>query len=290
LAVENEDELVFVLCHEIGHQSLNHVKNEIESFAKISTSEEIIKKTKEIQKQKFGKVSKANDLLKTITYQNYKKRRQKEIQADSLGLVFYQKTLRNPKASLTLLEKLDFSDVEKDSLTVNDYKSIFEQNGFKVKEKYFEQEESLFFKYDGVKRFETDSLKSHPDCATRILLIKQYLKNAFKDEVSKSEEFAQIKKGSINQNLFNLYAEKSFGISLYETLKLYKSDKENAFYKNIILLNLLEIKKAKSNYTINRYVPAYDIKYNSASLNRFVSFLSNIKITDFDIIINNFKQ
>ena len=49
-------------------------------------------------------------MLKTIAYQNYSKRRKKEIEADSLGLAFYQKTVRNPKAALTLLEKLDFSD------------------------------------------------------------------------------------------------------------------------------------------------------------------------------------
>lgn len=289
LAVDNEDELVFVISHEIGHQYLNHVKNQIENLAKISTSEDIIKKTKEIQKQKFGKATKANDLLKNLMYQNYSQHRKKEIAADSLGLSFYIKTSRNPKAAITLLEKLDVSDTEKDSLTVADYKSIFEQNGFKIKEKYFQQEESLFKQYDGEKRIEVDSLKTHPDCATRILLIKKYLNNTFREIFSKSDEFAQIKKNSINQNLLNLYTEKSFGISLYETLKLYKNDKGNTFYKNIIFLNLLEIQKSRANYTINRYVPSYDNKHNTASLNRFVSFINTIKMNDFDILLTNFK-
>ncbi|MEK8178857.1 M48 family metallopeptidase [Flavobacterium buctense] len=289
LAVENEDELVFVISHEIGHQCLNHVKQSIEKYAKLSTSKEIIEKTKEIQKQKFGKASKANDLLKNLMYQNYSQRRKKEIAADSLGLTLYLKTFRNPKASITLLEKLNVSDEEKDSLTVADYKLIFEQKGFKIKEKFFQQEESLFKQYDGEKQIETDSLKSHPDCITRIQLIKKQLNDTFKINETKSTDFDQIKKNSITQNLLNLYFTKSYGQSLYETLKLYKNDKENALYKHLIFLNLTEIQKSKSNYTINRYVPSYDNKYNTPSLNRFVSFLNNIKISDFDTIINNFK-
>lgn len=289
LAVENEDELMFVISHEIGHQCLNHVKLGMERYAKLYTSNDIAQKTKEIQKQKFGKATKANDLLKNLMYQNYSQHRKKEIEADSLGLSLYIKTLRNPKAAITLLEKLDVSDTEKDSLTFDDYKSIFEQKGFKIKEKYFQQEESLFKKYDGEKRIEADSLKTHPDCATRILLIKKYLNNTFKENISKSDEFEQIKKNSINQNLLNLYTEKSFGISLYETLKLYKNDKENTFYKNIILLNLWEIQKSRTNYTINRYVPSYNNKHNTASFNRFVSFVNNMKISDFDILLTNFK-
>lgn len=289
LAVENEDELMFVISHEIGHQCLNHVKLGTERYAKLYTSKDIAQKTKEIQNQKYGKATKANDLLKNLMYQNYSQHRKKEIAADSLGLALYMKTSRNPKAAITLLEKLDVSDTEKDSLTIADYKSLFEQNGFKVKEKYFVQEESLFQKYDSEKRIEVDSLKTHPDCATRIVLLKKYVNNTFKETVSKSEEFGQIKKNSINQNLINLYTEKSFGISLYETLKVYKNDKENTFYKNIIFLNLVEIQKSRANYTINRYVPSYDNKNNTASLNRFVSFINNLKISDFDILLTNFK-
>lgn len=289
LCVENEDELMFVLSHEIGHQYLNHVWKGIESYARLKTSKEIQDKTKEIKKEKYGKAAKANDLLKNIIYKNYKQSRKKEIEADSLGLALYSKTLRNPKAAVNILAKLDLVDTEKDSLTVDDYRSIFEQNGFKVKEKYFQQEESLFTKYDGEKRFQIDSLKSHPDCPTRIKLITNLIKSPKLDGFTSSKEFDEIKQHSVNQNLFNMYSGKNYGMSLYETLKLYKNDKANEFYRKMIWLNLLEIQKSRANYTINKYVPSYDNKYNTDSLNRFVTFLNNIKMTDFDILLTNFK-
>ncbi|MBP6557327.1 MAG: M48 family metallopeptidase [Flavobacterium sp.] len=291
LAIENEDELIFVISHEIGHQYLNHVKKEIEEYAKLSTSKEIAEKTKEIEKQKYKKASKANDLLKNITYQSYSKRRKKEIEADSLGLVFYKKTMRNPKAGVKLLEKLEDSDREKDSLTVDDFKLIFEENGFKIKEKFFvEEEESLFKKYDSEKRINADSLKSHPDCSTRIQLVKKYLNNKLEnDNYSKSSKFDNIKKNSINQNLLHLFSGKKYGYSLYEALKLYKKDKSNSFFKQIIFLSLTELYKSRTNYTINKYVPTSDKKNFSNSLNRYIHFLNNIKLSDYELLIANFN-
>jgi Zn-dependent protease with chaperone function len=289
LIVDNEDELVFVISHEIGHQHLNHVKTQIESFADISTSKEIIAKTKEIQKQKFGKASRANNLLRKIKYENYANRRKKEIEADSLGFHFYKNTKRSPNAPISLLEKLDKSDAENDTLSVEEYKFIFEKNGLKLKDKYFQAEESLFKVYDFKRNYNIDSLKTHPDCSTRIQLIKEFIDKKDNEKGSQTDTFSEIKKHSSYQNLINLFSEKEYGISLYETLKLYKKDKENPFYKELIYQNIRNLYKARMNYTINRYVPAYDVKNNSTSLNRFITFINNIKASDLELILTHFK-
>ena len=291
LAVDNEDELVFVICHEIGHQFLDHLKKDVEAYARLSTSEEMIKKTKEIKKQKYNKASMATNLLKNIRYQSYSERREKEIEADSIGLVFYRQTKRSPAAAISLLQKLDVSDTEKDSLVVEDYKKIFEKGGFVVKQRYFEQEESLFQTYTKDERFNADSLKSHPDCSTRITLIKDYLDNKFiESSTASSTGFEEIKRNSVYQNLFNMFSAQDYGISLYEALKLYKYELQDPVLKNIIYLNLVKIYDSRKNYTINRYVPKHDNLRNTKSLNRFISFISNIKMTDLETIINNFKS
>lgn len=290
LAAENEDELVFVISHEIGHQFLNHVKKEINTLVQLSTSEEIIAKTKEIKRQKFGKATKANDLIRNIRYQNYGKRRKKEIEADSIGFAFYRKTLRNPKAPIYILAKLDNSDIETDSLVVADYKFIFEKKGFIVKQKYFEEEKSLFSKYDKNIRINADSLKSHPDCETRIKIIEKQSVKSNNEIVTNSRNFNDIKQNCLYQNLYNLYSSQNYGLSLYEALKIYKKKNDDLFLKNIIYLNLVKIYESRLNYTISRYVPMHDNLYNSASLNRFISYFNNIKITDFETIISNFKN
>lgn len=288
LEVENEDELVFVISHEIGHQYLNHVKNEIENFAKQSTSEEIIQKTNEIRKQKYNKATLANNLLKNIKYKNYSERRKKEIEADSIGLNLYKKTLRNPLYAISLLNKLDKSNKEQDSLTIQDYKLCFEKNEFKLKTKYFESEQSLFQKYDTKNNFNIDSLKTHPDCTTRIELLKKHI--VTNGQQTNSSFFLGIKKNCVYQNLINLYSNQNYGTCLYESLKLYKLDKNNQDLKTIIFLTLDKISKSKSNYTISKYMPSLDNKNNSQSLNRFINFINNIKMSDLEILVNQFKK
>lgn len=286
--LEDEDELVFVLCHEISHQQLQHVRKEVEHFVKQSTSDEILNKTREIKKLKFNKASAANSLLMKLNYKNYYQRRKKEIEADSLGFIYYKNTNRDLRKTISLLEKLNVSNSEKDSLTIQNYKDFFETNLFKLKNKYFEIEKSIFNKYDYKPSYEIDSLKTHPDCATRILKLEKLIsKQVIKS--NSTDNFSEIKRNSMNQNLINLYMSQEYGICLYETLKKFKTNRDNLFYKELIYLNLLEIQKSKLNQTTSKYLPQIDNIYNSISLNRFITFINNIRVTDLDILISRYK-
>lgn len=285
--LDNEDELVFVLCHEISHQELQHVKKEIDNFVSLHTSEEIIDKTKEIKKLKYNRTRAANTFLLKLNYKNYAQRRKKEIQADSLGFSFYSRTNRDLNNPLSLLKKLDESNNEKDSLVIQDYRILFETESFKLKNKYFEVEKSIFNKYDYKPAYQIDSLKTHPDCSTRIRKIEKFITNRnFKS--SSSERFFEIKKNVSYQNLYNLYLSGEFGICLYESLKKFKINND-VFYKDLIFLNLVEIQKAKENQTLSKHVPQIDYVYNSASLNRFINLMNNLKSSDIEILIQKFK-
>lgn len=289
LTVENEDELVFVLSHEVGHQYLNHVKKEIEAIAALKNSEEIVKKTEEIRSQKYSKATAADNLLKNIYYKSYRDRREKEIEADSIGFNLYKKTTRDLNHTISLLKKLDDSNQEQDSLIVADYKFCFENGDFKLKSKYFETSQSLFQKYDYKSAALIDSLKTHPDCSARIQLINKRLVNPM-GNAKNSDYFIKTKKNSTYQNLLNLFSNKEYGTCLYESLKLYKKNKSDSELKRIIYLTLNEIVSSKKNYTISKYINSVDYKYNTDSENRFIDFINNIKISDLEIILTQFKS
>ncbi len=289
LSLDNEDELVFVMAHEIGHQYLNHVRKGIVSFAQASTSEETIAKTKAIRKQKYGKGRLSTGLLKNIVYQKYDQRRKYEIEADSIGLVLYQKTKRNLQSGIRTLEKLAVADDEPDSLTIADYHTIFDRADFKLKNRYFEQEESLFLQYDKDKRFDPDSLKTHPACEVRLGLLK---KEAPEGPMIRtvSAKFDTIRRHSTYQSLYNQLSLHEYGLSLYEALKLYKKNPGDAVLKEVILTDLKKLKEARIAYTVNRYLPKVDRRENSDSLNRFITFIQNIKLADFDVLIGQFQS
>ncbi len=288
LLLENEDELVFVISHEIAHQHLNHVGSDIAAFAKLSTSQEMIRKTREIRNQKYGKATKANDLLKNLRYQNYNQRRKKEFEADSVGLALYTKTGRSSKAAVSTLEKLADSDLETVELAVADYKALFEKDGFIIKKKYFDREESLFTTYEADKRIVEDSLKSHPDCENRIIAINKSAPQV-KESATVSEAFNEIKAESDLQNLVNLFVQEEYGQSLYGSLKLLHGGRNDDDLRKIIHMNLTRIRRAKETFTINRFVDKVDNLTNTESENLFITFINNIRTADLDLIINQFK-
>ncbi|WP_396144847.1 M48 family metallopeptidase [Flavobacterium sp.] len=285
--LDSEDELVFVLCHEISHQELQHVKKEVEKFVNLNNSEEIVNKTKEIKSLKYNRSKAAATFLHKLNYTNYSQRRKKEIEADSLGCYYYSYTNRDFKSPISILRKLNDSNKEIDSLSIQDYKTLFETESYKIKNKYFEVEKSLFNRYDYKPVYQIDSLKTHPDCLARIKNIQKILKDQTLKEI-KSDEFNNLKKHTYYQNLYNLYLKGDFGICLYESLKRYKMDK-SLFYKDLIFLNLIAIQNAKKELTLSKHIPQVDYVYNSSSLNRFISMISNFKNTDLEIIIQKFK-
>jgi hypothetical protein len=75
---------------------------------------------------------------------------------------------------------------------------------------------------------------------------------------------------------------------LYESLKKYKINND-LFYEDLIFLTLVEIKRSKENQNLSKYVSQLDYIYNSASLNRFINLMNNLKNSDLEIIIQKFK-
>lgn len=290
LILENEDELVFVMAHEVGHQHLGHVRNGILSFAKISTSEEVVARTKEIRKQKYRKGDMATSLLKKVMYQSYDERRKHEVEADSIGMTFYRNTQRSPASGMQILKKLAIADEERDSLSIADYHAIFDTENFKIKDRYLEQESGLFAQYDGERKFNIDSLKTHPACKDRLQLLEKVTKNDTASKKTASAKFDGIKKMAVYQSLYNQISLQDYGLALYEALKLYKHNKSDKVLKDVIATCLNEIRKARVAYTFNRYVPKIDEFRHSESLNTFITFLQNIKLSDLDTMINNFQK
>ncbi|WP_139294486.1 M48 family metalloprotease, partial [Microcystis aeruginosa] len=156
--LENKYQVASVLCHEIAHQKLNHVQNSIIQHAKINNSKEVKDKTKEIAKQKYNRNQFASQLLKKLIYNNKELSRKLELEADSLGFVYFNKAFKNniqaPLETLTLLKSLD---KEKDSLTIEDYKEILKNTGLTFNKEWFTSELSGYNYQKGNKFWNIDS-------------------------------------------------------------------------------------------------------------------------------------
>ena len=87
LWIDNDDELAFVLAHEMSHQVLNHLQSQMENSIATLTSEGFKEELKDIKKSKEGKYERFRKLIKNLSVETGRHSTYKESEADSLAAV-----------------------------------------------------------------------------------------------------------------------------------------------------------------------------------------------------------
>lgn len=291
LNVNDELELGFIICHEIAHQKLNHVFNSLESFLKKGNSKEMIEKAKKLKRVKYNRSALAKAEVKDFTYNTRRFSREKEHQADSLGFVYFGKT--NPNylnKSAEALVNLKYIDKEKDSLTKSDYYKIFENATVSFQDDWLETDDLSSYNYQkNSKYWNIDSLRTHPDIEVRVA----YLKDIFKLTEFKISEYYKLnyltlKSKSKYDEIFMLFYLKDYGKSLYKTMILIKTDKENPILKKMMYDNFEMILKYKNEYKLNQCLET-ESPYYSESYNMFLSFVRNLRTKTLNQIIKSYE-
>lgn len=273
----------------MAHQTLNHVLESVRKYVKTNNSTELKSKTKQVKKQRYSRKTSAENLLKELAYKNSAVNRGKEIQADSLGYVFYSRLNRNPKQVVRILENLRDSDKESDSLTVDDYTRIFDSFKLSTKERWFKMESFDEYHYQKSTKFNTDSLRTHPNCDVRIEKLARIAPELETEVISvefknfDSESFLKWKQSAIYQNIQNEYFLKNYGNSLYEALKLYNRKPDDQL-KKWISLNFKKLYEAKKAYRLNKYVSQVSVVEYTDSYNLFSTFIFNLGLEDLETI------
>jgi hypothetical protein len=96
--------------------------------------QEVKNQVKQIDKQKYNKSEIASGILKKIVYAHRIESTKHEVEADSLGYIFYRNTYPEyDNYAVETLKKLKTIDVEKDSLTKEDFIKLFETSNLKFK-------------------------------------------------------------------------------------------------------------------------------------------------------------
>ena len=226
--LENEDQLASIICHELGHQILNHSENRILKSVKREFSEEFKEKTHALKEQKYNQNKVAFKMLKEILLKDSEENRKAEMSADSLGYTLYQNTKYAPaefcKALRILKELDDEAEKNKDEMLLKkeDYEKIFSLPNLSFKESWLKLEDFSEYNYDLYKeKINKDSLKSHPDLELRINKINAlFPKSKIISEIEKfpSSEFEKYSKIANMEAIPNLYYTDEIGYSLYLSL------------------------------------------------------------------------
>ncbi|HMK18987.1 MAG TPA: M48 family metalloprotease [Chitinophagaceae bacterium] len=232
--LDNEAELVFVICHELAHFYLDHsnkaIKKNVETYNSVAFQNEL----KRLSKQEYGAGQQLDELIKNLEFGNRRHSRENETEADRYAFMFMKNTgfdCNGIKTCLQLLDKVD------DSLLHNsiDPELTFNFSNYPFKKKWVQKESAIFSQMSNddspLTKKERDSLKTHPDCAARISHLEDSILKARQGEkfIVNKTLFGQLKKDFFVELAEQQFKSNNLSRNLYYSLQMLQKG-ENTSY------------------------------------------------------------
>ena len=233
--LENEAELVFVLCHELSHYYLQHTQRSIEKYVETVNSDSIQKELKKLSKQEYRVNQRLEELVKLLAFDARHHSRSNEAEADLQAFRFMRKTGYDCNAIKSTLQLLDNID---DTLLYKrlDLEQAFNFSDYPYKKRWTEKESTIFGQLDEnnspLSPAERDSLKTHPDCSTRILLLSDSLQKiglAGRKFLVSETVFNKLKKDFAIEMTEQCYRSNNLSRNLYYSLQMLQVN-ENTYF------------------------------------------------------------
>jgi hypothetical protein len=179
--LNNEAELAFVISHELSHWYLDHMGQYVKNYVEKINSDEFQKELKRLSREQYRVNEQLEKFAKKIVFDSRQHNRDKEAEADMQALKFMIRTGYDCDAIRSTLQLLDKID---DTLILKrlNVEQVLNFNEYPFKKKWIEKESTIFSQLDEndgpLTQKEKDSLKTHPDCSKRILLLSDSLAKA----------------------------------------------------------------------------------------------------------------
>lgn len=279
--LENDDQIAFILCHELAHFTEDHVNESVRK--NIAAREELLgsDEFKNIAKQEYGSYEAKQNLLKNFTFDNKRHSRTHEKEADHLGMNYYVNTKYAASEAIRCLEILDEIDEEKYAGKV-DLKNLFDNSEYPFQNRWLRTKSSgLSVMKKATSEWNSDSLKTHPDCVQRIDLIKRNfsVKELIGEKVNTKESyFAEellLADFEIVQSTFDF---SDLGRCLYYSFQLLGVYPENAYLRATVGRCLYHLYHARKNHELNEYV-AFPSRQEKEYL-EVLRFIHNLRLSE----------
>lgn len=288
--LETDDELAFVICHEIAHYVLEHsFKSIIKSVTDLN-SKETKKKIRILKRKRYGRTRAAISVIDDLNtnFLNYSK--EVEAEADSLGYIYYNKTKYNKSFAISALKKL--KRVNNMSMPHNiKIDSIFNFDNYPFKKFWLEESVSIFNSNEVINDFSlnSDTISTHYGIDYRIkALNKEFNIDTSDNDVSYSS-LKRIKTISHFKSVNYLIQKRFFDLAMYLIVEKFENNliTEEQYYSSMANI-LKEIYVTKKNHSFGKYVEPASSFSSEKELNKIRLFLNNTELKEIGEIGLNF--
>lgn len=278
--INSDDELAFILCHEMAHYYLEHNDKGLLRYFETINSKEVKKKVSEVKNTQYGKRKAYSELMDELSFNFLKRSKSVEIEADSLGLLLFKKTKFNINASTSSLKSLEKADdaIFNQESKLRDYLNF---ENYPFKEAWLAKEQTLFdltavsddFKID------SDSISTHPAIPLRIEKLNAMINYSGNTNEVSAVNLEEVKKIIAHISINNFLDSNRIDLALYQCLLMYNQqliDKKE--YVSTISKLLKKTYELKNNHTFGKYVSAVYPFSDELHLNEIKLFLHNIEL------------
>jgi Peptidase family M48 len=227
--LDNEAELVYIICHELAHYYLGHMQKTVKKYVETINSDTYKAEVKRLSKEAYRVNQQVEKLTKSVVFDIRRHSRENEAEADRQAFKFMKNTGYDCSAIKTALLSLDKID---DSLIYKPLvlEEVFNFSDYPFKKKWIKNESVIFGQLNeddsSLTLKEKDSLKTHPDCMIRVSLLEDSLKNfaGGKLFLVDEKEFNRLKKDFFMEMTEECYREKNLSLNLYYSLLLLQAN------------------------------------------------------------------
>lgn len=276
--VQSEGELAFALAHEIAHDELGHVQQNVQRRAESE-------RQKKAMQQSVGRIAQGKgeeedfETIRNAVYQAGRFSRESELKADSMGLVLFTKAGYNPSEALKTFDILKNPTGTKADVGIEILLPLHSE-AYELQDHWFNERLSVYSKEIGAPLgLSLDSLKSHPDIDLRKQKFGKHDYSSPKSSYPDSEILPQVIEESEIEIVEICYQKKMYDRCLFYALQLLHKDPDNSYAISRIGKMLLDLKIARDKLTFGQYVPAYTFRYGE-HLKLINAMLQNLEVAE----------
>ncbi len=289
--LKNEDQVAFVIAHELAHNILDHVQKNLSNYLGSLYDKDLQAEYNKIIKNGYNKNKRIKALLMKVSVNNLYHQRHQESAADSMAFYMIMSAGFNPAEGYNALKIFDNTS----SLGYG----IFEKQAsfFACKESWQSSpvEKSSGSIFNVKKEVDTsDSLKSHPDCKARMAAIRRLLLRAGHDTTqhittSPDNSFLKVTRAAGYESIQAMFDYEYFDRSLYSSLCELQFEPQSPYLRSMAILSLLQLKSYLQRHRYSEVVSNIS-DYNPQELNKFLEFLNALNLSDFKALKESFDK
>ena len=285
--IENENQLAFILAHEVAHDELGHVRDRIVQEANLDLENQAREHTFKIIN---GKVDTEEiEKFRHLIYSHCRHNRENEIRADSMALAIMRRARYDETEATSALTILQSAQSPKHEIGAELFLPF--HSATQPFQDYWLNDRLTVYskKYMSTFLYSTDSVVSHPSIATRKKILSTYMSHSAsqKAETQSPEFFHAVAEIAAFETVESAYKNGEYDLALYHALQLYIRYPQNAYVVSRIGKILSDLYELKSSGRFGRYVPEYTPNHGD-ELKLINSLLYNLSQKELGEIAFNF--